>query len=176
MTYVRKHEIAWHDGILPCDISLRDLRIMIPVTFHNYIIIKWMIHQERCHLFKHLILHIILRKKSDIQIGGLDINPVSLRRIKRIQSLRHVLRRIWILQTVSENNHVMRDVTAILKIQITVRSHPLSAAGHHSQCHQHQCNFISHNAIFYLRRQSSRQIAVYSKSIRLFTETGLSDI
>ena len=142
---VGKVEIMRHHGILPCHILLRNLRIMIPVTFHYDVIVQRMIDHDYAEILQMTVLCLICRKETDIQIRSPHIHPVRLCGIEGMESLGYVFRLVRILETVTQDYHVMGESAAIGIIQIALRLKCVLAARHQYQCHQRQFQFTSHS-------------------------------
>jgi hypothetical protein len=131
MPDVRKIEILRDNGILPGNIPVGDLRIMIPVTVHQDIIIHRMVKKQHTGCCQSIVFLLIRRQETYVKIGCPEINPVGLGRIDGMESLGNVLRLIRILQTRAQDDLLMGKIAAVLVINTMAGLNPVFAARHH---------------------------------------------
>jgi hypothetical protein len=82
-----------------------------------------MVLEMKSHAYQMVELFLAGRQETDIQIRALQFQPVSLGRIKRLKSLGDVLCLVGIIQTFSQNDLAVLEVTAILIIYIAHMMH-----------------------------------------------------
>ena len=149
----REDEILLHHRILPCNIPIGYLRVYIIVSVHKYFIIQRIIEKLNPRGRQLLVFVPVFRKETHIKVGGLD-DIAGARRIKGRIGLLHILRRIRIVETFSENHHSMGQVldstvigfgigsTVCRKIFLTSRQHHKRQCQHQNQNFFHVINFM----------------------------------
>ena len=104
---VRKYGTMRQNRILPCNIFLRDFRVMIIIPVPDNLIVKRMVHQIVSERNQLLIFLVSFRQEPHINIRGFHIHPPGLGRIKAGQCLGDIVHRIRVFEFFAQFNHFM---------------------------------------------------------------------
>ena len=101
----RELEILGYDGILPGDGVLRQLGIVIVVSFLDDAVIDGMVRQLQSLRQQAHVLFLVLGQETDIQVRRLDGDSSRAGRIQERHGRLHVLHGIRILQFLAQLDH-----------------------------------------------------------------------
>ena len=117
---IRKHSTMRQNRILPCNIFLRNFRVMIIIPVPDNLIIKRMIHQIIPERNQPLVFLVSFRQEPHVNIRRLHIHPTGLGRIKAGQCLGDIVHRIRVFEFSAQFYHFMgnRFHTGFIFIEI----------------------------------------------------------